>query len=188
MASEIEPSNDEAPPASTTGDGIFLSLSIVLAGILAGLAASVILFLGEDIVSFTIALQQNRTEITDEGFASEYESSVSAFTVFWPFVSLLTFIAGRAFLEINRQSSLLKYVSGATTGALCMGLPAILLVLGKSALMALPFAIAALLAGAIGAVIFLGIVHLFDYDSKFFKSQDNELSITTNPNDAGPKL
>jgi hypothetical protein len=146
-----------------------------------------ILFLGENIVSFTIALLQNQTEITDEGFASEYESSVSAFTVFWPFVSLLTFIAGRAFLEINRQSSLLKYVSGATTGALCMGLPAIVLALGESAFLALPLSIAALLAGAMGAVIFLGIVQLFDYDNKFFKSQHNELPITNNSNDVGPK-
>jgi hypothetical protein len=185
MTSETEPSNDEAPPASTAGESIFLSLSIVLAGILGGLVASMILFLGEDIVSFTIAQQQNRTEITDEGFASEYESSVSAFTVFWPFVSLLTFIAGRAFLEINRQSSLLKYVSGATTGALCMGLPAMLLVLSESAFMALPFSIAALLAGAMGAIIFLAIVHLFDNDCKFFEPQDNELTITTNLNDVG---
>jgi hypothetical protein len=90
-------------------------------------------------------------------------------------------IFGSIFLAENRQSGLAKYSSGAIVGAVCFSVAAMALgflfalIKNEGIAAALIFAVFVLIpslpAGALGALAFLAVVHLFDFNRRIFPRQ-----------------
>jgi len=163
------------------GGRIYLMVGVILGAIVSGIVATAT-FLGlPSLLSFAFGVVQDGGTFRFEDFASANADFGGVVLTTSSIVSVFCLIFGSIFLAENRQSGLAKYGSGAIVGAVCFSIAALalgflfVLIKNEGIAAALVFAvwllIPSLLAGAAGALAFLAVVHLFDFNGRVFPHQ-----------------
>ena len=163
------------------GGRIYLLLGVVLGAIVSGIVATAVFFAFPSLLSFVLTAAPDGGATKLEDFESANADFAGKLLTTSSIVSVFCLIFGSIFLAENRQSGLAKYSSGALVGAVCFSVAAMALgflfalIKNEGIATALIFAVFVLIpslpAGALGALAFLAVVHLFDFNRRIFPRQ-----------------
>jgi hypothetical protein len=185
--------NVEASLISKMGGLVFLAFGIILAGIVGGFVPIAFVDFAGSLIALALAWIRNGAAFSMESYIHDYGLFQGPDIAIIPISSPFCLIVGSLFLAINRQTGFAKYVSGAATGAISVCVPGTLLTvlvpssdgpMGLSDVILQAFFM--LVSGAIGAIIFLAVVQVFDVNGKLFKRLKNKTETPMTFTNVGP--
>jgi hypothetical protein len=181
---------------SKKGVPMFLILGMFVAAICSGIVATLFFFLTPTWVVSALYMFENEPAVSLESFPSDDGFSNGMFMGIIPIVSVFCLIVGSIFLKVNGQSGIVKYRSGAVTGAICFSVPSVLLGLimamitaegrGEAIFMVCGISFLSALTGAVGAITFLAVVNLFDIENRLLLRLRNTKEASIKLTNAGP--